>query len=186
FHILPATMDAEKLATQQKMELEGEPGLTIAPCQLRPESRGTIRIKSADSSVYPAIAPNYLADPLDQEVAIAGLKWGRKIASQPALTRYIDHEMNPGPGFETDDMLLTYARMGGTTIYHPVGTCMMGSGPMAVVDPQLRVRGVEALRVVDASIMPRLVSGNTNAPTMMIAEKASDMILGRATAAREI
>lgn len=186
FHILPATMDAEKLATQQKMELEGEPGLTIAPCQLRPESRGTIRIKSADSSVYPAIAPNYLADPLDQEVAIAGLKWGRKIASQPALTRYIDHEMNPGPGFETDDMLLTYARMGGTTIYHPVGTCMMGSGPMAVVDPQLRVRGVEALRVVDASIMPRLVSGNTNAPTMMIAEKASDMILGRAMAAREI
>jgi choline dehydrogenase len=186
FHILPATMDAEKLATQQKMELEGEPGLTIAPCQLRPESRGTIRIKSADSSVYPAIAPNYLADPLDQEVAIAGLKWARKIASQPALTRYIDHEMNPGPGFETDDMLLTYARMGGTTIYHPVGTCMMGSGPMAVVDPQLRVRGVEALRVVDASVMPRLVSGNTNAPTMMIAEKASDMILGKAMAAREI
>ena len=179
-------MDAEKLATEQKMELEGEPGLTIAPCQLRPESRGTIRIRSADSSVYPAISPNYLADPLDQEVAIAGLRWGRKIAIQPALGRYIDHEMNPGPGFETDEMLLTYARMGGTTIYHPVGTCMMGHGPMAVVDPQLRVRGVESLRVVDASIMPRLVSGNTNAPTMMIAEKASDMILGKVMAARTI
>jgi choline dehydrogenase len=178
FHILPATQNLEK-AMQGKMELDDAPGLTIAPCQVRPESRGTIRIKSPDGSVYPLIAPNYLSDPLDQEVAVAGLKWGRKIAAQPALAPWIESEMLPGGDFETDEQLLGYARMAGTTIYHPVGTCQMGHGPMAVVDPQLRVRGVEGLRVVDASIMPRLISGNTNAPTIMIAEKAADMILGK-------
>ena len=181
FHILPASQNLEK-AMSGKMELDGAPGLTIAPCQVRPESRGTIRIKSADPSVYPAIAPNYLSDPLDQEVAVAGLKWGRKIAAQPALAPYIDHEMLPGPDFNNDEALLGYARMAGSTIYHPVGTCQMGSGPMAVVDAQLRVRGVEGLRVVDASVMPRLVSGNTNAPTIMIAEKAADMVLGKVAA----
>ncbi|MFZ3007632.1 MAG: GMC family oxidoreductase N-terminal domain-containing protein [Phenylobacterium sp.] len=182
FHILPASQNLEKAMTEGKMELDGAPGLTIAPCQVRPESRGSIHIKSADPSVYPAIAPNYLSDPLDQEVAVAGLKWARKIAAQPALARYIDHEMLPGPDFTNDEALLGYARMAGSTIYHPVGTCQMGSGPMAVVDAQLRVRGVEGLRVVDASVMPRLVSGNTNAPTIMIAEKAADMVLGRVAA----
>jgi len=178
FHILPATQNLEKAMAEGKMELDDQPGLTLAPCQVRPESRGTINIKSADPTVYPAIAPNYLSDPLDQEVAVAGLKWGRKIASQPALAPWIDHEMLPGPDFTEDEALLGFARMAGSTIYHPVGTCQMGHGPMAVVDPQLRVRGIEGLRVVDASVMPRLVSGNTNAPTIMIAEKASDMILG--------
>ncbi len=177
FHILPATMDLEKLFNAQKMELEGAPGLTIAPCQLRPESRGHIRIKSADPTAHPAIVANYLSDPLDQEVAVAGLRWARKIAAQPAIAPLIDHEMNPGPGFDSDAMLLEYARAAGSTIYHPVGTCQMGAGPMAVVDSQLRVHGVSGLRVVDASVMPRLVSGNTNAPTIMIGEKASDMIL---------
>ena len=184
FHILPATMDVDKLVNEQKMELEALPGLTIAPCQVRPESRGHIRIKSPDPSVYPSIFANYLSDPLDQEVAVASLKWGRKIAEQPALARYVDHEMDPGPAFASDQTLLDYARGAGSTIYHPVGTCQMGHGPQAVVDPQLRVHGVEGLRVVDASIMPRLVSGNTNAPTIMIAEKAADMILGKAPAAR--
>ncbi|HEY1752474.1 MAG TPA: choline dehydrogenase [Caulobacteraceae bacterium] len=182
FHILPATMDTQKLIEEQKMELEGAPGLTIAPCQVRPESRGTIRIKSADPTVYPAIQPNYLSDSIDQQVAVASLHWARKIAAQPALAKWIDHEMMPGPDFTTDEQLLGYARMAGSTIYHPVGTCQMGHGPAAVVDPQLRVHGVEGLRVIDASVMPRLVSGNTNAPTIMIAEKAADMILGKAPA----
>jgi choline dehydrogenase len=182
FHVLPATMDTDKLMNQQVMVLEGQPGLTIAPCQVRPESRGWIRAKSPDGSVYPSIQPNYLSDRIDQQVAVASLKWARKIAAQPALAKWIDHEMMPGPEATTDEALLGFAQMAGSTIYHPVGTCQMGHGPMAVVDPQLRVQGVEALRVVDASVMPRLVSGNTNAPTIMIAEKAADIILGKAPA----
>jgi choline dehydrogenase len=180
FHILPATMDLEKLFNEQKMVMEDQPGLTIAPCQLRPESRGHVRIKSADASVYPSIVANYLSDPLDQEVAVAGLRWCRTMVEQPALAAYVEHEMDPGSGAVSDEQLLDFARMAGSTLYHPVGTCQMGSGPRAVVDTQLRVHGVEGLRVVDASVMPRLVSGNTNAPTIMVAEKAADIILGKA------
>ncbi len=132
FHILPATMDTEKLLAEQKMVLEGLPGLTIAPCQVRPESRGSIRITSADPTVQPAIAPNYLADPIDQQVVVASLKWGRKFAAQPALAKWIDHEMLPGADIQSDDELLAFARLAGTTIYHPVGTCAMGTGPNAV------------------------------------------------------
>ena len=179
FHALPASVDSEKLINEGKFELENHPGLTIAPCQLRPESRGTIRIRSIDPTVHPAIDPNYLSDSLDQEIAVAGLRWGRKIAAQSALTAYVDGETSPGPQAANDADLLAHARTTGTTIYHPVGTCAMGNGPQAVVDPQLRVRSIENLRVVDASIMPRLVSGNTNAPTIMIAEKAADLILHR-------
>lgn len=175
FHILPASM---AVTSSSEMELEREPGLTIAPCQLRPESRGSIHIRSSDPRTHPAILPNYLSDSLDQEVIVAGLRWGRRIAAQQPLRGYVAHETAPGSDLQSDEELLQYARDTGTTIYHPVGTCAMGASASAVVDPQLRVRGVHGLRVVDASVMPRLVSGNTNAPTIMIAEKASDMIRG--------
>ncbi|MEM7217358.1 MAG: GMC family oxidoreductase N-terminal domain-containing protein [Pseudomonadota bacterium] len=180
FHILPATMDQAHMAATGEMELEREPGITIAPCQLRPESRGSVHIRSAAHDAHPAIAPNYLAEALDQSTAIAGLRWARRFAEQPALARYIDHELAPGNDVQTDEELLAFARETGGTIYHPVGTCKMGvdSDALAVVDSRLKVRGVDALRVVDASVMPRLVSGNTNAPTIAIAEKAADMIRG--------
>ncbi len=185
YHILPATADIPKYVEEQKWELEKAPGLTIAPCQLRPESRGTIHIKSADAFSPPVIKPNYLSDPLDQQTIVEGLKWARKLAAQPALAAYVDHEVFPGRDAADDAGLLEWARQSGTTIYHPVGTCRMGaaSDPGAVVDSDGRVFGVGGLRVVDASLMPRLVSGNTNAPTMMIAEKISDSLLADARAA---
>ncbi|MEM9668065.1 MAG: choline dehydrogenase [Pseudomonadota bacterium] len=178
FHILPATMDMQKMTESGDMQLEKQPGLTIAPCQLRPESRGSVHAKSVDHTVHPSITPNYLADPLDQQTAVAGLRWARKFTEQPALSKYIEHEMEPGAEIQSDEDLLAFARETGGTIYHPVGTCKMApdGDTMGVVDGELRVRGVKGLRVIDASVMPRLVSGNTNAPTIAIAEKASDMI----------
>ena len=185
YHILPATMDVEKLTVHQVMELERHPGLTIAPCQLRPESRGTIHLRTSDPMAHPSIRPNYLSAQLDRDTIVAGLKWARLLASQPALAPYVESEQLPGASFASDDDLLTFARESGSTIYHPVGTCAMGRAddPRAVVTPQLKVIGVTGLRVVDASVMPRLVSGNTNAATIMIAEKASDMIRADARAA---
>ncbi|MBV8970839.1 MAG: choline dehydrogenase [Sphingomonadaceae bacterium] len=184
YHILPATVDVEKFTTKQIWELERLPGLTMAACQLRPESRGSIHVKSADPLARPAIRPNYLSDQLDRDTIVAGLTWGRLLSTQPALKPYLVGEMMPGPDAPSDADLLTYAQQAGTTIYHPVGTCAMGRAGdrQAVVDPELRVRGVDGLRVVDASVMPRLVSGNTNAPTIMIAEKASDLIRAAAKA----
>jgi choline dehydrogenase len=180
-HMMAASMDLEILARTQGLVLERDPGMTCNPCQLRPESRGSIHIKSPDATVYPAIAPNYLADPLDQEVAVASLKLVRKIFHQPALAPYLAAPEDPYG--DTDEAMLGYAKVAGATLYHAVGTCKMGHDPLAVVDPQLRVIGMEGLRVVDASIMPRISSGNTNAPTIMIAEKAADLILGKQVAA---
>ena len=176
-HMMAASMDLEILARTQGLELERQPGMTCNPCQLRPESRGHIHIKSSDSVIYPAIQPNYLTDPYDQEVAVAELKLVRKVMNQPALAPYL--ESGADPFGDTPESMLGYAKVAGATLYHVVGTCKMGHDPMAVVDPQLRVHGMEGLRVVDASIMPKIASGNTNAPTIMIAEKGADLILGK-------
>jgi choline dehydrogenase len=152
-------------------------GFTSSVCQLRPVSRGSIEIASADPKTPPKMHPNYLDDAYDRHVMVEGVKIARKVAAAPALARFIDSEIAPGPKVTTDDELLGYIRKSATTIFHPSGTCKMGRDDMAVVDARLRVRGATNLRVVDASVMPKLVSGNTNGPVIMIAEKASDMIL---------
>ena len=163
-------------ADPHKRILHDFPGMSLGPCQLRPESRGTVHITSDDHRDRPAIKPNFLKEDLDRETHVAGLKIARDILERPALDSYRDVEFVPGPDCRTDDELLDHARRVGGTVYHPVGTCKMGNDPMAVVDDRLRVHGIGGLRVVDASVMPRLVSGNTNAPVIMIAEKAADMI----------
>ncbi len=149
---------------------------TASVCQLRPHSRGYIEIQSKDPLVYPKIHPNYLSDKRDLQVAIDSIKIARKIASAEALAAHITDEYVPGRQYQTDEQLLIAARKYSQTIYHPTGTCKMGHDDLAVVDDQLRVHGIDGLRVVDASIMPEIVSGNTNAPTIMIAEKAADLI----------
>jgi len=155
---------------------------TSSTCQLRPESRGEILLKSADPMDYPALYPNYLATELDRHTVVEGMKLSRKLAATSALAPLISEEHLPGQQVRNDDELLEAARNISQTIYHQTSTCKMGSDPEAVVDERLRVHGVARLRVVDASVMPVIVSGNTNAPTIMIAEKASDMILEDARA----
>ncbi len=153
-------------------------GFTLSICQLRPQSRGHVRIRSADPLETPEMQPNYLATDLDRRTTVAGMRAARAIAATPALSAYVKREIKPGPDAKDDAALLEFARNNGATIFHPSCTCRMGSAqdPMAVLDERLRVRGVEGLRVVDCSAMPRLVSGNTNAPVVMMAEKAVDMI----------
>ena len=151
-------------------------GLTMSICQLRPESRGHIRIRSADPFEPPAMQPNYLATERDRRTTVAGMKAARAIAASAAMRPFIKREVKPGPEARDDAALLEFCRNHGATIFHPSGTCKMGSDAMAVLDERLRVRGVAGLRVVDASAMPTLVSGNTNAPVVMMAEKAADMI----------
>jgi choline dehydrogenase len=152
------------------------PAITPAVCNLRPTSRGWVRIKSPDATDYPEIKLNYLSTPEDREVAIAGMRYTRRIMAAKALAKYKPEEFRPGPAVQDDAGLERAAGELGTTIFHPVGTCKMGSDAMAVVDDRLRVRGIGRLRVVDASIFPRITSGNTNAPTYMIAEKAAGFL----------
>jgi choline dehydrogenase len=151
-------------------------GFTMSVCQLRPESRGSVRIRSRDPLEPPAIQANYLSTELDRRCAVAGVKLARALAATQSLRPYVAAEYRPGAQAQTEADLLEFARNHGATIFHPVGTCKMGRDPMAVVDDELRVRGIAGLRVVDCSVMPTLVSGNTHAPAVMIAEKASDLI----------
>jgi choline dehydrogenase len=152
-------------------------GFTILVYKLRPESRGTVQIRSADPSAPPSIRPNYLADPRDLRTLLEGVKLVRRIAADPAMAVLIKTENSPGAACTSDADLTDYIRHNGISVYHPVGTCRMGHDPLAVVDDTLRVHGLSGLRVVDASIMPDLVSGNTNAAIIMIGEKAADLIL---------
>jgi choline dehydrogenase len=169
-HFLPFSTD------KMGEKLHSFSGFSASVCQLRPESRGSLRIKSADPTVPPEIRINYLATETDRAAFIEGIKILRRILGAPALKPYSVEEIHPGPKVTSDEELLNYCRRTGSTVYHPTSTCRMGNDPLAVVDQRLRVRGIEGLRVVDASVMPDLMSGNTNAPTIMIAEKASDMI----------
>jgi choline dehydrogenase len=153
------------------------PAITPSVCNLRPTSRGWVRITSPDPDAHPEIKVNYLATPEDQKVAADGMRFTRRIMAAPALAKYSPEEWRPGPSVESDAGLVKAAGDLGTTIFHPVSTCKMGDDGMAVVDDRLRVHGIDGLRVIDASIMPRLTSGNTNAPTYMIAEKGAEMVL---------
>jgi len=153
------------------------PAITPSVCNLRPASRGFVRAASADPAAHPRIRLNYLSAEADRRVAAAGMRFTRRIMRAPALARYRPEEWRPGAGCESDEELVRAAGDLGTTIFHPVGTCRMGHDPLAVVDERLRVRGVDGLRVIDASIMPTITSGNTNAPTTMIAEKGAEMVL---------
>ncbi len=179
FHVQPLSLPAFG------EPLHAFPAFTASVCNLNPTSRGTVQIKSPDFAAAPAIAPNYLSTWEDRQVAADSLRVVRRIAAQPALARYAPQEFKPGVAFQSDEQLARLAGDIATTIFHPVGTARMGStgDPLAVVDSQLRVRGVFGLRVVDASVMPQITSGNTNSPTLMIAEKAARWMLAAAEAA---
>jgi choline dehydrogenase len=155
---------------------------TASVCNLNPGSRGSVALRSADPAAAPAIRPNYLSTPQDRQIAAESLRLTRRIAAMPALQRYHPVELKPGPQFDSDEELARLAGDIGTTIFHPVGTCAMGrdDDAAAVVDTRLRVRGVRGLRIADASVMPTITSGNTNAPTLMIAERAAQWIVGAA------
>jgi choline dehydrogenase len=170
WHVQPLSLD------KFGAPLHSFEAITPSVCNLQPTSRGHVRIKSADPAVHPAIQLNYLATEEDLNVAVAGVRFTRRIMAAQALERFKPREWKPGPELESDADLRRAAGDLGTTIFHPVGTCRMGVDALAVVDDRLRVHGIEGLRVIDASIMPRITSGNTNAPTVMIAEQGADFI----------
>jgi choline dehydrogenase len=171
FHFIPA-----QVFDHARTTLDGF-GVTLHSCVLRPQSRGEVRLASSDPLAAPAINPNYLASSYDLKILIDGIRRGRDILAAPAFKPWLKEERIPGPALQSDTELEQFVRATAETEYHPVGTCKMGGDAMAVVDERLRVRGIDGLRVIDASIMPTLVSGNTNAPTIMIAEKGSQMML---------
>jgi choline dehydrogenase len=174
----PASYDQNRFG-----QLEQLSGMTVAVCPTRPDSRGSVMAKSADPFDYPVLVPGYLTAESDLDVMLSGIKKVREIFAQPALARHSLGETLPGKDCESEAELIAFSRRSGTSLYHQVGTCRMGEDPGAVVDSRLRVRGLEGLRVVDASIMPTLTTGNTNAPSIMIGEKGAAMIREDARAA---
>jgi len=175
YHVQPLSL--EKFGD----DLHSFNAFTASVCNLRPSSRGSVHIKSLDPEAPPVIAPNYLSTEEDRRIAVESLRLTRKIVQSPALAPYSPEEYKPGSQYQSDEELVKAAGDIGTTIFHPVGTCKMGRADdsMAVLDSQLRVRGVGHLRVVDASAMPTITSGNTAAPTMMIAQRAAELITGK-------
>jgi choline dehydrogenase len=170
-HLVPYSIKDPKTR-----KLQDFPSMTIACYQLRPESLGSIHIRSRDPKAQPAIRFNFLADPIDQQAMTAGFRMMRKIVDAAPMDTYRGDEFSPGPSVQSDDEILTWIRNNSQTAYHPIGTCRMGSGPNAVVDDKLKVHGLEGLRVADASIFPTMPSGNTNAPSIMVGEKAADIL----------
>ena len=177
FHLAPYAIRGPNDRT-----LIPEPGMTCTIYALRPESRGSIHIHSRDPREAPAIRFNFLSDGLDRRVLVDGVRWARRLMATSAMDDFRDAELKPGPEVESDDEIVEWIRANAETAFHPVGTCKMGRDPMAVVDDRLRVHGIEGLRIADGSIMPTLVSGNTNGPCIMIGEKASEMMLAAAAA----
>ncbi|MGZ3411544.1 MAG: GMC family oxidoreductase [Xanthobacteraceae bacterium] len=173
---LSFTPMSRDLVSQKFDQLEREPGASIAVCNVQPESRGTILARSANPAEYPAIRPNYLSAPRDADAMVAGLHVARRIFASPQWMAHSAGELRPGMEKASDNELRDYLRTSGGTVFHPVGTCRMGADAGSVVDPRLRVRGISGLRVIDASIMPMVTTGNTNAPTIMIGEKGASMI----------
>jgi len=172
FHLVPYTF------SPTKRQMLDEPGMTITVHQLRPESLGSIHLRSNNPHEAPAIRFNFLSNPLDRQTLIDAVRFARRLVEAPAMDGFRGVEFKPGPAVQTDDEIIEWIRNTAETAYHPVGTCRMGSDDHAVVDDQLRVHGLDGLRIADGSIMPTLVSGNTNAACIMIGEKAASMILG--------
>ncbi len=171
FHFFPYSAD------RTDPSLHPFSGFSMSVCKLRPESRGALEIRSGDAGDAPSIRPNFLEREADVATMLDGLKLIRRLGESPELARWITAERDPGPDCSSDNQMIDYVRAKGFTVYHPVGTCKMGSDPEAVVDQQLRVHGMAGLRVIDASVMPVVTSGNTNAATIMIAEKAAEAVL---------
>ena len=172
FHVQPLSLD------RFGEPLHRDDAITASACNLRPTSRGSVHIESPDAAAPPVIAPNYLSTEHDRHVAANAMRLTRRIVAAPAFARYRPEEFTPGPQYQTEEELISAAGLTGTTIFHPVGTAKMGTrdDPMAVVDSELRVIGIDRLRVIDASVMPTITSGNTNSPTLMIAERGAELV----------
>jgi choline dehydrogenase-like flavoprotein len=174
-HCLPWAYPVNQDDTTRRPEVDTRPALTVQPTLIYPKSRGTLRLRSADPHAKPHIDPGYLSDPADVALLERGIEITRAIANAPALRGEVTRELEPGAPFDVE-RLAHELRYRASTVYHPVGTCRMGTGDDAVVTPDLRVRGIDGLRVADASIFPRITGGNTNVPTIMVGERAAEML----------